>query len=221
MKPYQLTHRAVVIVGRFATGKSSCCQHLSECFANAQVYVNSDVLKAALQPFNREALGREDYSGMGTFAWKRWGNDAIVRAHFGAIRQVIVRQNEAWDGTDIQIMDTLSIIDGCRHPDELTAVRVEMPETLVIGLVADLDRRLMYENDRRRERGQPRIDADELAKLDALPSEVFVNRCLSMADFVIENNGDRQMLLENINNIVQSSEPVENMEGSTTGCRMF
>lgn len=185
--------KIVLLTGRICTGKSTAARFLDTEFGCATLRT-SDVIKQSLAPLNIYSPNREDYIAFGAWVWERFGNDALTKAFFPS---VIDRFKRA-EG------DALVVIDGIRHPDEISACRQRF-DTFVIGFKAPIESRLSRYNERSRDIDAKKLTVEELITIDKSGPERFAEACLQRADVVI--NADypsSDQLRERVRQIIES-----------------
>lgn len=175
-----MRHTIIILTGPICSGKSIAANYLATAYG-AVVYRNSDVIKACLAPLGLEAA-RDDYGEFGTWAWGRWGQDVLVRAHFSSIKSLFAAASS-------ENSSSLVVIDGTRNPQEVVAVQKDFSDVHVIALCADenvrLDRMLLR---RRALDGTHASTLNALRRLEENPAERGIPECVALAGIRIDNN---------------------------------
>ena len=171
------------LIGRMGSGKGFVGDYLCENY-NASRHTISDILADILKrlhlPYKREYLQK-----LGASLRAELGHDVIVNALKGDIEK---------DNSNI------IIIDGIRYKNE-----VEMLRTFKNNLLLNID--AMPETRYKRcvlrgEKGENKITFHEFLANENRETEKYIGEVMKEADYMINNDGTREELIEKIKEIL-------------------
>lgn len=183
-------YKTVVVVGRSGSGKGSVASMLKE--KGYKHFSASSEVKKDVEA-RRLPQTRPYYSATSTLSRLELGNDIYARYFTDTITQW---RNQGTAGN--------VVIDGPRHPDEVTYLKDTM-DAFVIWVGADDEERFERAKNRKREIDGDNITPEHFFNTDAEDRGVNqleygsrVDDCRSLADVIIENNGTLHDLQEKI-----------------------
>ena len=178
----------VGITGANGSGKDTVCDLLVEKY-KAKKLVFSDLLKEAMLVFvKQEEIGRRDYAWLSTALRKRFGEGILG---VGMKKKILNTETE------------LIVISGVRDFGELEMIR-SFPKGKLVAVKTDLKTR--WERLQvRKAKADDAVGFEEFKKeLEKLPSEKQIERLSADADYVLNNNGSREELDQQLEDLVQT-----------------
>lgn len=174
------------LTGTMSAGKGEVVKYLKS--KGFEHYIYSDVLKEIAKQRNIEPT-RKNLQQLGNNIKKESRN-------LGILSKNILKK----------IKTDRAVVDGIRNADEIRELRKKR-EVYIIGVIAP--QRLRFQRLRKRNReGDPKT-FEEFKKLDNLENRgktkgQEINKCLKMADFIIDNNGSLEKLQKETEKILNA-----------------
>ena len=174
------------LTGTMASGKGEIVKYLKA--KGFEHYVYSDILREIAKQRGVEPT-RENLQKLGTDIKRETKSPGILS------KKLLEK-----------IKTNKAIVDGIRNADEIRELRKQR-ETYIIGVNAP--KRVRYERIRKRNReGDPKTFS-EFEKLDNLENRgktkgQEINKCLKMADFIINNNNTLEKLKKEVDKVLSS-----------------
>ncbi len=174
------------LTGTMASGKGEVARYLEN--KGFEHYIYSNIVKEIAKQRNIEPT-RENLQKLGTDIKKESKNQGILS------KKILKK-----------IKTDKAVLDGIRNPDEIRELRKNR-EVYIIGINAP--QKLRYKRIRKRNRqGDPKT-FEEFKRLDNSENRgetkgQEINKCLRMADFIINNNGSLEKLKRDIEKILKT-----------------
>jgi dephospho-CoA kinase len=177
--------KIIGIIGEMGSGKDTFSEYVKKNYDNVFVLRFSDALTEALKIFFDE-VKREDLQWLSTQLREKFGQDILVKALIKKIKN---------------INDGIIILNGVRRPDDFKALK-EFGGKLVY-IIADLKKRwervIM-----RKEKADDDVSFEKFLEMGKAEAESLITKIAKEADFKIENNGSKEDLYQNIENLIKS-----------------
>jgi dephospho-CoA kinase len=164
------------ITGTLGSGKGTVSDFLHQ--KGYKIYVFSDVIKKELRKEGRE-ITRENMQDKGNELREEFGANIIAKK---------IAENIISDSAE------LAIADGARNPEEIIYLKNHFKNYFTIGVTASADTR--FKLIKSRNKSFDRMDREVFDKLERrgrgegeTKSGQQEERCLELADYIIENEG--------------------------------
>ena len=179
------------LVGPIASGKGFLASHLTDLGFEYQSLSDRVRDEARLRSVE---LNRKNLQDIGNELREKFGGQVLA------------------ERTAILLLDSENpiVIDSIRNPGEIEFLR----ETLgvkIIGITAPEELRLEWYLSRSRERNEDGVSVEDFMRANSRDlgqgesiSGQQVNKCLEMADYIIENNGSKEQLIEICDHLLEN-----------------
>ena len=172
------------IAGKIAAGKDTVANYLINQYG-AQQLKFSKVLRDILQRIYKD-ISRENMQKMSTMLRNTFGDDLLANV----IYNDILNSNEK-----------MIVIDGVRRLTDIEILR-SLPEFKLLFIDTDIEnryQRLIQRNENIDDRNKT---FDDFQKEDQAEAEINIDKLKSIADYIIDNNGNIDNLYKQIDKII-------------------
>ncbi len=172
------------IAGKIAAGKDTVANYLINQYG-AQQLKFSKVLRDILQRIYQD-ISRENMQKISTILREGFGDDLLAKV----IYNDILNSNEK-----------MIVIDGVRRLPDIEILR-SLPEFKLLFIDTDIEnryQRLIQRNENIDDRNKT---FDDFQKEDQAEAEINIDKLKSIADYIIDNNGNIDNLYKQIDKII-------------------
>ncbi|HOC96268.1 MAG TPA: AAA family ATPase [bacterium] len=172
------------IAGKIAAGKDTAANYLINQYGAQQLKL-SKVLRDILQRIYKD-ISRENMQKMSTMLRNTFGDDLLANV----IYNDILNSNEK-----------MIVIDGVRRLTDIEILR-SLPEFKLLFIDTDIEnryQRLIQRNENIDDRNKT---FDDFQKEDQAEAEINIDKLKSIADYIIDNNGNIDNLYKQIDKII-------------------
>lgn len=178
--------KIIGIIGEMGSGKDTFSEYVKKNYDNVFVLRFSDALTEVLKIFFDE-VKREDQQWLSTQLREKFGQDILVKALVKKIKN---------------IKEGIVILNGVRRPGDFEALR-ELGGKLVY-ITADPKKR--WERVViRKEKADDDVAFEKFLEMGKAEAESLISEIAKEADFKIENNGTKEDLYQNIEEIIEKN----------------
>jgi len=170
------------LTGKSGSGKTEVCNYLK--LKGFKCYSLSDILREELKSRGQK-ISKENLINLGNQLREKFGSGILAK-------RVIEKMN-----------DEDLVIDSIRNPSEIKEFR-KKKDFILLGITAPLEVRYKRFQSKKKE---DELSFEEFKRLEKtensdLPSNQQLNKCLEMADVIIENEGTIEELHEKLDNFL-------------------